>query len=144
MIYEEVESSTRRTISQTTRVLGTLKLDGPLVLGLALLALYGQVVLYSASGQDWESVMRGTARIALGTVAMLVLAQVKPGFLRRISPFLYAFGIVLLLRVTGRAVAYGDPTAPPRPSTRGLRWQPSWWAPTTACGRSRGTACRRI
>ena len=99
MIYEEVESSTRRTISQTTRILGTLKLDGPLVLGLALLALYGQIVLYSASGQDWESVMRGSARIALGTVAMLVLAQVKPGFLRRISPFLYAFGIVLLLVV---------------------------------------------
>ena len=39
MIYEEVDSSTRRTISQTTRVLGTLKLDGPLVLGLALIAL---------------------------------------------------------------------------------------------------------
>ena len=39
MIYEEVDSSTRRTLSQTTRVLGTLKLDGPLVLGLALIAL---------------------------------------------------------------------------------------------------------
>ncbi|MEO6409692.1 MAG: hypothetical protein ABIO45_13190, partial [Burkholderiaceae bacterium] len=66
MIYEEVDSSTRRTLSQTTRVLGTLKLDGPLVLGLAMLAVYGQVVLYSASGQDWESVLRGSLRIGLG------------------------------------------------------------------------------
>jgi rod shape determining protein RodA len=99
MIYEEVDSSTRRTLSQTTRVLGTLKLDGPLVLGLALLAVYGQVVLYSASGQDWESVMRGSVRIGLGAVAMLALAQVKPAFLRRLSPWLYTIGIVLLLIV---------------------------------------------
>ncbi len=99
MIYEEVDSSTRRTLSETTRVLGTLKLDGPLVLGLALLALYGQVVLYSASGQDWESVMRGSIRIGLGAVAMLALAQVKPAFLRRLTPWLYILGVVLLLIV---------------------------------------------
>ncbi len=99
MIYEEVDSSTRRTISQTTRVLGTLKLDGPLVLGLALLAVYGQVVLYSASGQDWDAVIRGSIRIGLGAFAMLALAQVKPAFLRRLSPWLYAAGIVLLLVV---------------------------------------------
>jgi rod shape determining protein RodA len=99
MIYEEVDSSTRRTLSETTRVLGTLKLDGPLVLGLVLLAVYGQVVLYSASGQDWESVMRGSIRIGLGAVAMLALAQVKPAFLRRLSPWLYALGVVLLLVV---------------------------------------------
>ncbi|MCC6173389.1 MAG: rod shape-determining protein RodA, partial [Gammaproteobacteria bacterium] len=99
MIYEEVDSSTRRTLSQTTRVLGTLKLDGPLVLGLALLAVYGQVVLYSASGQDWQSVLRGSIRIGLGAAAMLALAQVKPGFLRRLAPWLYAIGVVLLIIV---------------------------------------------
>ncbi len=99
MIYEEVDSSTRRTISQTTALLGTLKLDGPLVLGLALLAVYGQVVLYSASGQDWQSVLRGSIRIGLGAVAMLALAQVKPAFLRRLSPWIYALGIVLLIIV---------------------------------------------
>jgi rod shape determining protein RodA len=99
MIYEEVDSSTRRTLSETTRVLGTLKLDGPLVLGLALLALYGQVVLYSASGQDWDSVLRGSIRIGLGAVAMLALAQVKPAFLRRLTPWLYILGVVLLLVV---------------------------------------------
>jgi rod shape determining protein RodA len=99
MIYEEVDSSTRRTLSETTRVLGTLKLDGPLVLGLALLAVYGQVVLYSASGQDWDSVLRGSLRIGLGAAAMLALAQVKPAFLRRLSPWLYALGVVLLVIV---------------------------------------------
>jgi rod shape determining protein RodA len=99
VIYEEVSSPTRRTISETTRILSTLKLDGPLVLGLALLALYGQVVLYSASGQDWNAVFRGCVRIGLGAVAMLVLAQIKPSFLRNLSPWLYGLGIVLLVIV---------------------------------------------
>jgi rod shape determining protein RodA len=99
MIYEEVASPTRRTISETTRLLSTLRLDGPLVLGLGLLALYGQVVLYSASGQDWSAVLRGCARIGIGAFAMLALAQVKPSFLRNLSPWLYAVGIVLLIIV---------------------------------------------
>jgi rod shape determining protein RodA len=99
MIYEEVTSPTRRTISETTRLLSTLRLDGPLVLGLGLLALYGQVVLYSASGQDWSAVLRGCARIGVGAFAMLALAQVKPSFLRNLSPWLYTVGIVLLIIV---------------------------------------------
>jgi rod shape determining protein RodA len=123
MIYEEVESSTRRTISQTTRVLGTLRLDGPLVLGLALLAVYSQVVLYSASGQDWEKVARGTVRLAIGAVAMLALAQVKPGFLRRITPFLYAIGVVLLVIVD--AIGYVGKGAQRWLDLGFIRFQPS-------------------
>jgi rod shape determining protein RodA len=99
MIYEEVSSPTRRTISETTRLLSTLRLDGPLVLGLGLLALYGQVVLYSASGQDWGAVVRGCVRIGIGAFAMLALAQVKPSVLRNLSPWLYGLGIVLLIVV---------------------------------------------
>ena len=54
MIYEEVTSGsrTRRTLTGTARMLFALKLDGPLLIGLALVALYGLVVLYSASGQS--------------------------------------------------------------------------------------------
>jgi rod shape determining protein RodA len=37
----------------------------------------------------------------MGGVAMLVLAQVNPNFLRRTSPWLFAIGIVLLLVVDG-------------------------------------------
>ncbi len=123
MIYEEVDSSTRRTISQTTRVLGTLKLDGPLVLGLALLAVYGQVVLYSASGQDWPSVLRGCIRIGLGATAMLALAQVKPGFLRRLTPFLYTIGVVLLIVVD--AIGYVGKGAQRWLDLGVVRFQPS-------------------
>ena len=101
MIYEEVTSGsrTRRTLTGAARVLLALKIDGPLVVGLALIAAYGLVVLYSASGQSMPTVLRTVARIALGTVAMLLLAQINPNFLRRSTPWLYAAGCLLLLVV---------------------------------------------
>lgn len=99
MIHDGVAGGTSRTLGTGTRLLSRLRLDGPLLLGLALIALYGQVVLYSASGQDWGAVARGTARLAIGAVAMLMLAQMRPGFLRRLAPWLFATGVLLLLIV---------------------------------------------
>ncbi len=101
MMYEEVGSGsrTRRTLTGAARVLFALKIDGPLVVGLGLIAIYGLIVLYSASGQNIGTVIRTIMRLFLGTAAMLVLARVNPNFLRRTSPWLYAFGVFLLLVV---------------------------------------------
>jgi len=101
MMYEEVAtgSRTRRTLTGAARVLFALKIDGPLVVGLALIAAYGLVVLYSASGQDMPTIYRTLARLALGAAAMLLLAQINPNFLRRSTPWLYAGGCFLLLVV---------------------------------------------
>jgi len=101
MIYDEITSGsrTRRTLTGAARVLFALKLDGPLIIGLALVSVYGLIILYSASGQNLGTVLRTLGRLALGTVAMLVLAQVNPNFLRRSSPWLYGVGILLLLVV---------------------------------------------
>ncbi|HEV7442450.1 MAG TPA: rod shape-determining protein RodA [Steroidobacteraceae bacterium] len=103
MIYEEVTtgSRTRRTLTGAARVLFALKLDGPLIIGLALVAVYGLIILYSASGQSAPTIYRTLGRLALGTIAMLVLAQVNPNFLRRTSPWLYAIGVFLLFIVYG-------------------------------------------
>jgi rod shape determining protein RodA len=101
MIYEEVTSGsrTRRTLTGAARVLFALKIDGPLVVGLALIAIYGLVVLYSASGQNAATIVRTVMRLTLGTVAMLVLARVNPNFLRRTSARLYLIGVFLLVVV---------------------------------------------
>jgi rod shape determining protein RodA len=101
MIYEEVTSGsrTRRTLTTAARVLLALKIDGPLVIGLALIAVYGLVILYSASGQSMNTLLRTVARLAIGAVAMLLLARVNPNFLRRSAPWLYAGGCLLLLIV---------------------------------------------
>jgi rod shape determining protein RodA len=101
MMYEEVSSESRakRTLTGTTRMLLALKMDGPLLIGLTLVAIYGLIVLYSSSGQNLAAVSRAGVRLSMGVVAMLVLAQVNPNFLRRTSPWLYAFGILLLIVV---------------------------------------------
>jgi rod shape determining protein RodA len=102
-MYEEVTSGsrTRRTLTGTARMLAALKLDGALLIGLALVAVYGLVVLYSASGQSLPIIIRACAHLGMGAVAMLLLAQVNPNFLRRSSPWLYLLGVVLLLVVDG-------------------------------------------
>jgi rod shape determining protein RodA len=101
MIYEEVTqgSRTRRTLTGAARVLLELRIDGPLVVGLSLIAVYGLVVLYSASGQSLPTVLRTVARLVLGAIAMLLLARINPNFLRRSTPWVYAAGCLLLLVV---------------------------------------------
>jgi rod shape determining protein RodA len=101
MIYEEVAtgSRTQRTLSGTARIVSSLRVDGPLLLGLGLVAAFGLVVLYSASGQSPGAVVRAGIRLMLGAVAMLALARVNPNFLRRASPALFGLGIVLLIIV---------------------------------------------
>jgi rod shape determining protein RodA len=101
MIYEEVTSGsrTRRTLTGAARVLLALNTDGPLVVGLALIAAFGLIVLYSASGQSTATVVRTALRLLLGTIAMLLLARVNPNFLRRTTPWMYALGCLLLLIV---------------------------------------------
>jgi rod shape determining protein RodA len=101
MMYEEVSSGsrTRRTFTGAARVLLELNADGPLVVGLALIAAFGLIVLYSASGQSTATVMRTALRLLLGTFAMLLLARVNPNFLRRTTPWMYALGCLLLVSV---------------------------------------------
>ena len=100
-IYEPIEvgSRSQRTFTAAGRILGALKLDGPLLIGLGLITLYGFVILYSASGQSWNRVIDAAIRASLGAVAMCALAQVKPAFLRRLTPWLFSVGVVLLIVV---------------------------------------------
>lgn len=100
-MYEELNtgSRTRRTLTGAARVLFELNVDGPLVVGLGLIAVYGLIVLYSASGQNVATIVRTVIRLLLGTIAMLVLARVNPNFLRRTTPWLYLIGVFLLVVV---------------------------------------------
>ena len=74
-------------------------LDLPLVTGLLLLAGIGLIILYSASGQDTDIVLRQVLRLALAFLIMLALAQVPPHHFALWAPWLYGVGIVLLVAV---------------------------------------------
>jgi rod shape determining protein RodA len=100
MLYDEGQSSTaRRTLSASGRLLRRLHLDGPLLAILSAVICAGLFVLYSATGQNMGLWVNQLERLGLALLALVVLAQIPPAWLRRLSPALYAAGILLLLAV---------------------------------------------
>src|SRR3569832_284736 len=79
-----------------------LHVDIPLLVGLLLLAVVGLTVLYSASAQSMDVLIRQLIRLALGFGVMLVLAHISPHHLERWTPWLYGLGVALLLAVAVR------------------------------------------
>ena len=59
----------------------------------------GLLVLYSAGGNSIAVPLKQLARIAIGFVCMFIMAQIKPHQLAILSPFLYLFGLCLLVVV---------------------------------------------
>ena len=117
------DSAARRTFSATARLLSALKLDGPLLVGLGLLAVYALIVQYSASGQSLDTILRTLMRIGLGALAMIALAHASPNFLRSLAPWLYGAGIMLLLVVD--AIGYVGKGAQRWLDLGLIRFQPS-------------------
>jgi rod shape determining protein RodA len=117
------DSAAKRTFSATARLLSALKLDGPLLVSLGLLALYALIVQYSASGQSVDTILRTLMRIGLGALAMIALAHSSPNFLRSLAPWLYGAGIALLLVVD--AIGYVGKGAQRWLDLGVIRFQPS-------------------
>ncbi len=100
MIYDDLQPSTaRRTLTASARLLGKLRLDGPLLLGICATAVFGLVILYSASGENLALTRGQFLRMCLGLVMLVLLAQVSPKYLRMLAPWIYTIGIVLLVIV---------------------------------------------
>ena len=76
-----------------------LHVDGPLLVGLLLICGLGLFVLYSAVGESNRLLMNQVVRLGAAFVAMLIVAQLPPGFLRRWTPWGYMLGLVLLVLV---------------------------------------------
>ena len=86
-------------LSDFSRLMRRLHLDGPLLGGLLLICAFGLVVLYSAVGESNRLLMNQVVRLGVAFVAMFIVAQLPPGFLRRWTPWGYLAGILLLLLV---------------------------------------------
>ena len=76
-----------------------LHLDWPLFLALLCLLGASLVILYSASGEDIDSLVRQGMRSGLSIVVMLGLAQLPPSFYARWSPPVFVFVVALLVLV---------------------------------------------
>jgi rod shape determining protein RodA len=76
-----------------------LHLDMVLLSGLLMLMLVGLVALYSASGENIDTLYRQAVRLGVAFTALLVMAQIPADNLKRWSPWIYAMGIGLLVVV---------------------------------------------
>lgn len=79
--------------------LARLHIDPPLLFTAIAIALLGLAILYSATDQDMHHVWNQVVRLVVATVGMLVIAQVPPHWLKRVTPFAFAAGVLLLVAV---------------------------------------------
>ncbi|MFV1972428.1 MAG: rod shape-determining protein RodA [Thiohalobacterales bacterium] len=76
-----------------------LHIDAPLLFALIGVSALGLIVLYSAGGEDMELVQRQMLRLGIAFGTMFAVAHVSPGLLRRLTPWAFTIGILLLLAV---------------------------------------------
>ncbi|HCS66591.1 MAG TPA: rod shape-determining protein RodA [Cellvibrio sp.] len=86
--------------SRRARLAERLHIDFFLLLLLMLLTVIGLTVLYSASGHHMPSVEKQGTFFMIAYVTMFVVAQIPVEFMRRMAPFAYVGGVLLLVAVT--------------------------------------------
>mgnify|MGYP001171388420 CR=1 FL=1 len=115
--------TTGQDLRRRARIQQRLHLDFALIFLLLLVTVYGLIVLYSASGQSASSVQRQGIYFLVGYIAMFTAAQVPVHVLRRMAPWAYAVGAVLVLLVLW--IGVGAKGAQRWLSIGGFRFQPS-------------------
>ena len=76
-----------------------LHIDGPLLFGIIVLSLIGYVVLYSASDQNPDLIIRRSIHLAAALSVMFIVAQIPPARLSGISLWFYLVSLGLLILV---------------------------------------------
>ncbi|HVL00829.1 MAG TPA: rod shape-determining protein RodA [Dongiaceae bacterium] len=89
----------RSPVTRRVSLLQAIHLDGPLVGGILVLICVGLFVLYSASGQHLDMLLRQSARFGIGFVVLIVLAQIPPRTYKRWTPWIFTGGVMLLIAV---------------------------------------------
>ena len=92
-------SSNTAPISKFAGLIRKLNIDGPLLTGLLLISIFGLFVLYSAASEESALLVNQAIRLGVALIAMMIVAQLPPDFLRRWTPLGYLLGLVLLVLV---------------------------------------------
>lgn len=112
-----------RELARRPSTITRFHIDVPLLLLLMVLTAYGLTVLYSASGENMDAVVRQGRYFALAYLVMLLGAQVSLVRYARWAPWLYGIGVATLVAVV--FVGVGAKGAQRWLSVGGLRFQPS-------------------
>ena len=90
--------SNQDVLRRRASLLQRLHIDGLLLLLLLVLAAGSLFILYSASGKNWDMLIKQSTSFGIGLCGMLVIAQLEPRFMARWVPLAY-LGVVGLLMV---------------------------------------------
>jgi rod shape determining protein RodA len=111
------------SLARRQRLEQRLHIDFILLLLLLLITAFGLIVLYSASSENTETMMRQGTFFFIAYVGMIVIAQVPVEFMRRMAPWIYAGALVLLVLVL--VIGVGAKGAQRWLSLGGFRFQPA-------------------
>lgn len=75
------------------------KIDYPLTICLFILCCVSLLILWSAGGESQRLIFNQSVRMGVAVVVMLAIAQVRPETLFRVTPILFALGLIMLLLV---------------------------------------------
>lgn len=92
-LYSRIMAFTNARLWKLTHI------DVLLMGSLLILMAGGLIVLYSASGQQIETVERQVLRLGLGFLICIALAQLPPKYMKRFSPLLFVIALGLLAAV---------------------------------------------
>ena len=91
--------SSEDVMRRRATLLQRMHIDGPLLILLLTLAAGSLFVLYSASGKNWDLVIKQGSSFGLGLFAAIIIAQFEPRFMARWVPLAYLVGVGLLVAV---------------------------------------------
>ncbi len=98
-----IDENKRQDINELGRepasIFARWHLDLPLILGLIMTLLLSLFVLYSASGQHPDMLLRQLIRTGAAFVVMITVAQLPPRFYAKSAIYLYIAGLILLILV---------------------------------------------
>ncbi|WP_125559853.1 rod shape-determining protein RodA [Pseudoalteromonas rubra] len=86
-------------LNQQRTIWQRLHIDLPLLLAMLAMMLGSITIVYSASGQDMDMVVRHSKRMFAAFAAMLIVAQLSPNTLKRLVFPMYTIGLLMLVAV---------------------------------------------
>lgn len=121
--YVRALPENRRQMPDPRSRLERMHIDWMLMLLLAAMTAFGLIMLYSASGQSMNAVIRQARFFGVAWVVMIVAAQFSLAWYQRWAPVLYAIGICALIAVAVAGI--GAKGAQRWLEIGGFRFQPS-------------------
>ena len=98
-VFSQSEFTDTTRLRASQRIFRNLHVDIPLLLSLLLLVAVGLFVLYSASEQNTDIVLKQALRLLIAFGIMFAIAQLSPDTIEHWTPWLFGAGLIMLIAV---------------------------------------------